>query len=109
MIFYDIAENIKHSKLLKYADDAVIYIASKDFSTINKLLAEDLELLAEWFDSNGLLINLKKGKLEYLLFGTNQKISKQKVQYKGDDVIISETYNYLGVDLTSNFRSISNK
>ena len=32
---------------------------------------------ANWFDENGLVINLKKGKTESLLFGTSQRIVKQ--------------------------------
>ena len=46
----DIVDVIKHAKLLKYADDTVVYVASKDVSTINNqsnLLTEDLRLLAD--------------------------------------------------------------
>ena len=95
-------------KLLNYADDSVIYIASKDVTTINNMLTEDLNLLANWFDHNELLINLKKGKTECLLFGTNKRISKQKepfhVQYRDTCVVKTNNYKYLGVDLTSNLK-----
>ena len=106
VFFNDIVDVIKHAKLLKYADDTVVYVASKDVSTINNLLTEDLRLLADWFDQNELLINLKKGKTECLLFGTRQKLAKRKdsfnVKYKDNDVVETESYKYLGVDLTSN-------
>ena len=57
IFFKDFAENIKHSKLSKCADDAVIYVASKDVSMIkNEKLTVHLKLLAHWFDTNKVMI-----------------------------------------------------
>lgn len=76
-----------------------IYVASQD---INKLLQEDLRLLADNNDSSNskkLVINPRKSNTACLLFETNQKISKQKIpfknQYKDNEVIISEIYKEL--------------
>ena len=109
MIFFnDVIQVVKNCKLLNYADDIVIYVVSKDVTTINNMLTEDLNLLAKWFDQNEFLINLKKGKTECLLFGTNKRISKQKepfhVQYRDTCVVKTNNYKYLGVDLTSNLK-----
>ena len=57
-----------------YADDAVIYVSGKEKSTIKKLMQEDLELLSRYFDENELVVNLKKGKTESMLVGTQQRL-----------------------------------
>jgi hypothetical protein len=101
LYFNDIMDTIHHCKILKYADDTVIYYHHKELSTINQILCEEM---SEWFDSNELLINMKKGKTESLLFGTAQKLSKQdnnlKVQFK--NLVVNDTmeYKYLGMNLT---------
>ena len=72
---------------------------------INKMLTEYLEHLADWLDENELLIHLKKDKTDCLLFGTPKKLKNQteffKVMYKEVEVVHTDTYKYLGVDLTS--------
>eukprot|EP00794_Sanderia_malayensis_P010621 gene10621-11746_t len=40
-------------------------------------LTKDMDAIAKWLDQNALIINLKKGKTESLLFGTSQRIAKQ--------------------------------
>ena len=63
---------------MKYADDTAIYVADKDVAVINSKLTKDMDAIAKWLDENALIINLKKGKTESLLFGTSQRIAKQK-------------------------------
>ena len=63
---------------MKYADDTAIYVADKDVAVINSKLTKDMDAIAKWLDENALIINLKKGKTEYLLFGTSPRIAKQK-------------------------------
>jgi len=44
-----------------YTDDTVIYVADKRKENIEQLPGEDLEIIAVYFKTNELIINLKKG------------------------------------------------
>ena len=61
-----------------YADDTVLYYAHKDVKIIEQKLTEDMSRLSEWFENNELIVNLKKGKTECMLFGTGRNLSKNK-------------------------------
>ena len=56
-----------------HADDTVIYTFDKSFSTIKSNLTEDFARVATWLEENQLIVNLRKGKTEYMLFGTSQR------------------------------------
>ena len=71
IFFNDITDMIEVAKIVKYADDSVIYVADKDVGVINSKLTKDMDAIAKWLDQNALIINLKKGKTESLLFGTS--------------------------------------
>ena len=57
--------------------------------------------LSIWFGENELILNLKKGKTEALLFGTAQKIRKCTgplcILHEDGQINITSTYKYLGV------------
>ena len=85
-----------------YADDTVLYCARKNSNEIEDLLNSELQKVADWLDENNLFINLKKGKTEFVLYGSRQKLSKQpRVDIKIYNQTIHETksYKHLGVDL----------
>eukprot|EP00794_Sanderia_malayensis_P013254 gene13254-14618_t len=108
---------IEVAKIVKYADDTVIYVADKDITFINSKLTKDMDPIAKWLDQNALIINLKKGKTESLLFGTSQRIAKQNetlsVMYRSDKLpkikpeyarksfrfMGAKTYNELPLDI----------
>ena len=77
MFFNDIADVIEVAEIVKYADDTVIYVAERDVAVINSKLTKDMDAIAKWLEQNALIINLKKGKTESLLFGTSQRIAEQ--------------------------------
>ena len=66
-------------------------------------LSGDLNLLVEWFKENELILNLKKGKTEAMLFGTAKHLAMLnrglKVKYQHHTVIVTISYRYLGVDV----------
>ena len=105
LFFNDITDVIKVAKIVKYADDTVIYVADRDVAVINSKLTKDMDAIAKWLDQNALIINLKKGKTESLLFGTSQRIAKQNetlnVMYQGDNVLNTSHYKYLGIEIDS--------
>ena len=63
------------------------------------------QIVVTLFTENELLLNLKPGKTELLLFGTNQRLAKiprdLEVIYNFQLINVTTTYKYLGVELTS--------
>ena len=60
LIFFNhITDEINHAKIVKYADDTVLYVADKETQSIQTKL--DMESIAIWLKENELIINLKKG------------------------------------------------
>ena len=64
-----------------------------------------MDAIAKWLDLKALIINLKRGKTESLIFGTSQRIAKQNetldVMYRGDNVLNTSHYKYLGIEIDS--------
>ena len=94
----------KHSKIITYADDAVIYMSSTSLDEMEKKLSEDLTSLKSWFDKNELIINLKKGKTESMIFGTSKRLNKLKskvmeIKLNGEKINGTSNYKYLGIHL----------
>ena len=56
-----------------------------------------------YFRKNQLVINLKKGKTESMIFGTSQKLSKcgkeLNLSFNGTEIIQTDHYKYLGTVL----------
>ena len=65
----DIVDVLRNSGIIKYANDTVLYVASNNIEIIESHLSDDLNLLAELFKENELILNLKKGKTEAMVFG----------------------------------------
>ena len=59
-----------------YADDAVLFTSSKISSDIEEDLNLDSIHINRLFIDNNLIVNLKKGKTEFILFGRAQKLKK---------------------------------
>ena len=63
-------------KILMYADDTVLFYADKNGAVIQDVLNNDAALVASWIEENNLALNLKKGKTEFVLYGSHQKLSR---------------------------------
>ena len=104
IFFNDITECVQNAQI-KYADDTVLFFPAKDLRTIEVNLSGDIQRIATWFEENELIINLKKGKPEVMLFGTSQKLSKLRdtlsISYRGTCINVTSHYKYLGVDIDS--------
>ena len=70
--FNDVVYTTEDVSIINYADDTVIYTASKEIKEINAKLLKTLAEVSTWFSKNDLILNLQKGKTEALLFGTAQ-------------------------------------
>ena len=67
---------LQSSRTITYADDAVIFISSSNFDDIGRNLDNDINYLSTWFRKNELIINLKKGKTESMIFGTAERLNR---------------------------------
>lgn len=105
LYFNDLENHLQHVSILNFADDTVIYVAAKTKEDVEYLLNKDLENMRKFFTANELVINLKKGKTESMLFGTSQKLAKYGKGFtvKYDETVIQQTdsYKYLGTVLDS--------
>ena len=102
--FNDVHKSLYHSKINTYADDTVIFTSSKVLDAIQHNLSEDINSLASWFRDNELIINLKKGKTEVMLFGTPKRLSgfdgkELNLSVNGSRIDMTTNYKYLGVYL----------
>lgn len=83
-----------------YADYSVLYVDDKTCDFIEETLNVDLQLIANWFSQNILVINLENAKTECVLQVTSQKTSKNKsmqVKINRTKITQSEAYEYRGV------------
>ena len=104
--FNDVVDCIQNANIIKYADDTVLFFSGKSLQNIEQNLSEDIDRLADWFEENELILNLKKGKSEVMLFGTPQRISKLKketlnINYRSRAINVTTEYKYLGVHIDS--------
>ena len=110
--FNDFEKCLKSTKTLSFADDTVIYVHGKTKEQVETMLNEDLTYISSYFKINQLVINLKKGKTETMLFGTAKRLSrfgkKLTLYYNGDEIQSTETYKYLGTTLDSNLSLSTN-
>ena len=85
----------------------------QNIQTIEDVLNEDMENFGRYFEQNELLLNLKKGKTEVMLFGTSRRIrlhvSELKILHNNTKINFVSEYVYLGnlmdnhLSLASNF------
>ena len=89
--------------MIMYADDTVLYYSHKDMKEIERVLSQDLCKVPKWLQENELVLNLKKGKTEVMLFGTKKRLNQQEreteINYQSQHINNTNYYKYLGVQL----------
>ena len=99
--FNDFPEQLTKAKCIQYADDTVIYFSSSNIEEIESTLHDEINDLKKYFVNNELILNLKKGKTETMLFGTAKRIGNKllKINLHGHVINHTTTYCYLGNEL----------
>ena len=99
----DLHHQIQKSNLIMYADDTVLLFSDKSEAEIEKAINHDAKMLHNWLCSNGLILNPKQGKTEFMMFGTAGKRSKithqTKITIDSKDISNTNSYKYLGIHL----------
>ena len=92
---------LSHCNIIMYADDTVIYTYAKDHNELQQKLSDDFNRIASWLESNDLIMNMKAGKTECMIFGTSQKIKNKEfnITYCHQSISKTSTYKYLGLIL----------
>ena len=76
--FNDSAGALIHCEIVKYADDTVLFVSHKSVDVIESWLNIDFRNFALWLQENELVVNLKKGKTEFTIFGTTKRLNNLK-------------------------------
>ena len=101
--FNELPSLLKSCKMIMYADHTVLYYSDKDMKEIEKVLSQDLCTVSKWLQENELVLNLKKGKTEVMLFGTKKRLNQQEreteINYQSQHINNTNYYKYLGVQL----------
>ena len=112
VFFNDFPENLKYSKCIQYADDTVVYVTGKISEYIESILKDEVKSLHQYCYHNELILNLKKGKTESMLFGTAKRLAQQNeklnIEINGRPVHHTTSYTYLGNHLDSKLNLNSN-
>ena len=85
-------------KFILFADDTNVFFSGKDISTLNHVVNNELEKVANWLIANQLSINLKK--TNYIIFKPRQKMldyNKFSIQIKNASIERKESTKFLGV------------
>ena len=104
--FNDSVNALVHCNVVKYADDTVLFIACQNIKMVEKLLNEDFHNICRWLEENELIINSKKGKTEFMIFGTNRRLSCLNnppitIQHNNTIINFTTSYKYLGLHINS--------
>jgi hypothetical protein len=101
LLINDVGTDMSQCKIILYADDTVIYFSDKNASIIESTLNEEVNRFAICMRDNHLTLNLKKGKTDFVLYGTAKKLSKElhKINIRINEEKVNEAteYMYMGV------------
>ena len=84
-----------------YADDTVIFTSAKEHEEVQQKLSDDFKRVAHWLESNELIMNMKAGKTECMIFGTSHttKNKELNITFRQNTISNTSKYKYLGVTL----------
>ena len=101
----DITTSLHQAKIVKYADDTVIFYSNKDGEGIQTNLNNEFSSITNWLRKKELIINnTKRGKTEITLFGTSKCLCKLnspplKIMNNFQTINYTKSYKYLGLIL----------
>ena len=100
ILINDAYQCLEKCTMLMYADDTVLLFSDSSSKSIEETLNYEGEQLFQWFMENNLILNLKPGKTELVIYGTAQKLKTQppcNVEINGSIINHAPSYEYLGI------------
>jgi len=103
IFFNDFPDVLEKCQVVQFADDTVVYVSANNAKDIESLLNNYLRHISHYFQQNELVINLKPGKTEFLLFGTSKRLAclheSVNLTFNGIPINESISYKYLGTTI----------
>ncbi len=105
-MFNDPTDVIQNCRVIWYAEDTVLFVASKNATDISQKINCYFNRLDDvWFQEIKLIMNLNKGKTEAPLFGKTNKVvngsSYIKVSVSDKEIMKTRFYKYFRVQIDS--------
>ena len=100
----DLPDFVLFCHVTLYADDTVLYLASKSTADLQSKINADLRRICKWLRANQLTLNVKKSK--FLLIGSSPRLSKVgSIIISADDIPLDnvDSYTYLGIVINNRF------
>ena len=98
----NLVDTVKHCKVALYADDTVLYTASKSFGSALSRMQEDLNSITSWCKMNSISANTDKSKV--MVLGSKHSLNALppfEVKLDGNVLQSVCSYKYLGVTIDS--------
>ena len=92
IVFFNDLIDIMNVNVIKYAEDTVLFYTDSDVSKIESVLNYEMKKVGLYCNQNELLFNLKKGKTEAMLFGTQKRL---KLHVRDLTYLIMEQISHL--------------
>ena len=73
----DAYQYLNKCAMLMYADDTVLLYSASSSKLIEETLNHEGNILFDWFNNNNLILNLKPGKTELVIYGTARNLATQ--------------------------------
>lgn len=99
LLINDLPCQLKHCRVLMYADDTVIYSSSKSLDEIEHCINLDANIIHDWMKENCLILNPKKGKTEFVVFASRKPQASVSIVIDQNDINQPDYYEYLGIQL----------
>ena len=94
----DLIDEVKHCKVALYADDTVLYTASKNFDQAVSRMQKDIDSISGWCKVNGIAANTDKSKVMVLGSAfTLKAIPSFSIKIESNPLQTVTSYKYLGV------------
>ena len=84
-----------------FADDTNLFLTGNSIPDVERTINEELVIIAEWFQSNKLSLNIKK--TSYMIFGNKKNLSANLI-IENTPLIIQHDTKFLGVILSLNLK-----
>lgn len=106
LLLNDLPHAIQAAEILMYADDVAANVTAQSVDTIEEKFNETTAQLAQWFNANGLALNLKK--THYLVFNlSGRSTTTLAVSVNGTALDQLSSTGFLGFEIDTSLKLLS--
>ncbi len=93
--YYDLPNSVSLLKAIHFADDAIVCASSKNLHQLIYCINQKLDILADWFKANKLLLNVTK--TNFILFTKKQQQYNIAIVLHGQEISRKTCVKFLGI------------